>query len=165
MTNSTESEPAASEPRRALMAKVRSQDTEPELRVRKWLHGMGSGSDSIGRILPGTPDIVLPRYRVAIFVHGCFWHQHSGCSRATVPRTRRAFWQDKLLRNQARDSRALKSLESIGWKSMVTWQCQCKDYRIFSRCFFLEVTRCSASLETEGHDEIKSTEQGETKLI
>jgi DNA mismatch endonuclease (patch repair protein) len=113
--------------RSQLMSRVRGRDTKPELVVRRLLHASGSRFRLHRRDLPGTPDVVLPRYRLAIFVHGCFWHRHHGCSKTTTPKTRAAFWNDKFDRNVARDQLNLRRLEASGWRHAIIWECETKD--------------------------------------
>lgn len=105
------------------MARVRNANTKPELAVRRWLHSRGFRFRLHRRDLPGTPDLVLPRYRTAVFVHGCFWHRHENCSRSTIPKTRREFWEEKLARNLERDRVAQTALRSLGWHVVVVWEC------------------------------------------
>lgn len=112
--------------RRRIMQAVKSKDTGPELAVRRLLHGMGYRFRLHRRDLPGTPDIVLPKYRKAIFVHGCFWHSH-GCSKGQPPKSRRDYWLPKLEQNVERDRRKIEQLEREGWKVLVVWQCETKD--------------------------------------
>lgn len=107
-----------------MMGAVRSKDTVPELRVRRALHALGVRFRLHKKTLPGTPDIVLSGRKLALFVHGCFWHQHPGCRSATRPRIRRAYWNPKLRRNVVRDSRAQASLTALGWAVGVIWECQ-----------------------------------------
>lgn len=113
--------------RSALMSRVRGGNTTPELVVRRIVHALGYRFRLHRRDLPGTPDIVLPRSRKIIFVHGCFWHRHPGCSRATTPRTRTAFWQRKFERNVERDRRNIAELQTLGWKILVVWECETCD--------------------------------------
>lgn len=113
--------------RSRLMARVRTSNTTPELVVRRCLHALGFRFRVHRRDLPGTPDIVLPRHRTAIFVHGCFWHRHSGCVKTTDPKTRPEFWQNKFQANIARDQRNLESLAALGWRTLVIWECETKD--------------------------------------
>jgi DNA mismatch endonuclease (patch repair protein) len=108
------------------MARVGRAHTSPELAVRRWLHANGFRFRLHRRDLAGTPDLVLPRYRIAVFVHGCFWHRHSGCRRATVPKTRREFWEAKLTRNTERDRVAQQELVRLGWHVVVVWECETK---------------------------------------
>lgn len=108
------------------MAAVRGKNTSPELRVRRMLHSMGYRFRLHRKDFPGRPDIVLPKYRLCIFVHGCFWHQHPGCNRATIPETRRKFWQEKFLQNKNRDAQAEKELKKMGWHVCTIWECETK---------------------------------------
>ncbi len=106
------------------MSRIRGTNTEPELIVRRLLHHLGFRFRLHRRDLPGTPDIVLPRSRTVIFVHGCFWHQHPRCRYATKPATRSKFWQKKFEANRGRDRKAKRRLRAIGWKVMIIWECQ-----------------------------------------
>lgn len=106
------------------MARVGTKNTKPELLVRRALHRLGFRFRLHGRDLPGRPDIVLPKYRTAIFIHGCFWHRHPGCSKASTPKTRVDFWQDKFDANVARDRRNVIALESAGWRVLIVWECE-----------------------------------------
>lgn len=110
--------------RSRMMAGIRGGNTLPELAVRRHLHGRGFRFRLHVRDLPGRPDIVLPKYRAAIFVHGCFWHRHPGCRFATTPATRRAFWQAKFRENVERDHRQQRTLRSAGWRVLVIWECE-----------------------------------------
>ena len=110
--------------RSRLMSKVRSKDTTPELRVRRSAHSLGLRFRLHQRNLPGTPDLVFPKHKVAILVHGCFWHHHSGCKRASIPKTRAEFWQKKLDRNIERDNTTFVALQDAGWRPEVIWECQ-----------------------------------------
>lgn len=110
--------------RSRLMARVKGKDTKPELLVRRALHRLGYRFRLHRGDLPGRPDIVLPRYRTAIFVHGCFWHRHPGCSRASTPKTRVEFWQNKFDANVARDRRNVDSLGEAGWQVLTIWECE-----------------------------------------
>jgi DNA mismatch endonuclease (patch repair protein) len=112
--------------RSAVMRRVRSTDTRPELVVRSLLHRMGYRFRLHRKGLPGRPDVVFPGRRKAIFVHGCFWHGHPGCPRAGRPATNRAFWDAKLDRNLERDARALAGLAELGWSVLVVWECSVK---------------------------------------
>ena len=115
------------EARSANMSRVRSSDTGPELKVRRLAHSMGLRFRLKRRDLPGTPDLVFPRYRLALFVHGCFWHRHAGCARSTVPKTRVSFWTKKFEKNIMRDKRVLQDLEELGWHVLIIWECELKD--------------------------------------
>lgn len=109
------------------MARVRSRNTAPELAVRKVLRELGIGYRLHVGSLPGTPDIACRGRRKAIFVNGCFWHQHPGCRRATIPKTNFAFWESKLSRNRIRDSETRSRLTALGWETLVVWQCEIGD--------------------------------------
>jgi DNA mismatch endonuclease (patch repair protein) len=111
--------------RSEIMAKVHSANTAPEIRVRKLLHSMGYRFRLQRRDLPGNPDIVLPKYKTVIFVHGCFWHGCPTCRRAKIrPATNVEYWEKKLNRTLERDKRNATALEEMGWKVMVIWECE-----------------------------------------
>lgn len=110
-----------------IMRAIRKKDTKPELIVRRLLHAMGYRFRLHRRDLPGTPDIVLPRYRAVIQVHGCFWHQHAGCRHANLPRSRTSYWWPKLARNVQRDARAEQALHALGWRVLILWECELRD--------------------------------------
>lgn len=112
------------EERSRLMASVRSKDTKPEMRVRKLVHGLGFRYRLHGKPLPGSPDLVLPKYKSVIFVHGCYWHRHPGCKEASMPKTNAEFWQRKFEENITRDRRNLDDLNQLGWRSLVVWECE-----------------------------------------
>lgn len=109
------------------MARVKGRDTKPELIVRRLLHRIGYRFRLHRKDLPGKPDIVLPRHKKAIFVHGCFWHGHPGCRRATHPADNAEFWAAKLDRNVARDAETLRCMGESGWNVLVIWECQTRD--------------------------------------
>lgn len=109
--------------RSRMMAGIRGKDTRPELELRRALHALGYRFRLHQRHLPGRPDIVLPRWRAVILVHGCFWHRHPDCRFATTPATRPEFWQAKFDGNVARDSRNQEALEAAGWRTAVVWEC------------------------------------------
>jgi DNA mismatch endonuclease (patch repair protein) len=109
------------------MRAVRRSDTGPELVVRKLLHAAGFRFRKQRRDLPGTPDIVLPKHRTVIFVHGCFWHRHPECRLATTPKTRVDFWTDKFERNVERDRANVDALRAAGWRVLVVWECETRD--------------------------------------
>ncbi|WP_322597456.1 MULTISPECIES: DNA mismatch endonuclease Vsr [unclassified Methylobacterium] len=106
------------------MSRIRSRDTKPELLLRRSLHALGLRYRLGGAGLPGKPDLVFPRYRTVIFVHGCFWHRHSGCRVATTPKSNTAFWTHKFERNVARDAEAARRLAALGWQVLVAWECE-----------------------------------------
>ena len=113
------------EQRQRNMSAIKSKNTAPELVVRKLLHRLGFRFRLHDRTLPGTPDIVLPKYRTVIMVHGCFWHMH-GCALTKIPETRREFWITKLERNRARDLDQEALLRSSGWTVVTVWECALK---------------------------------------
>lgn len=111
--------------RSQLMAGVGSKNTAPERQVRSILRSAGFGNYRLNlRKLAGAPDIVFPKYRIAIFVHGCFWHQHPGCRKSTIPVSNRAFWKAKLEGNKLRDRSVRQKLRKDGWKVRTIWQCK-----------------------------------------
>ncbi len=112
------------EKRSAVMAKIRSKDTKPELIVRRYLYHRGYRYRKNMKGLPGTPDIVLRKYRVVIFVHGCFWHGHEADGH--IPHSNSTFWQKKIERNKARDELNKEALREIGWNVITVWECQLK---------------------------------------
>jgi DNA mismatch endonuclease, patch repair protein len=109
--------------RSRIMALIKAKDTTPEITVRKIVSAMGHRYRLHPSKLPGKPDLAFPGQRKAIFVHGCFWHQHD-CGRCRLPQTRRAYWKAKIQRNVLRDQNALKTLRNMGWKTIVLWECQ-----------------------------------------
>lgn len=109
------------------MSRIRGRDTVPELKVRRFLHRRGFRYRLHVRALPSTPDLVLPRHRAVILVHGCFWHRHPGCRYAYVPKSRREFWASKFERTIERDRRDRQSLESLGWRVATVWECELDD--------------------------------------
>lgn len=114
------------ETRRRMMSGIRAKNTKPEMLVRKILFAAGYRFRLHRRELPGAPDVVLPGRKVAIFVHGCFWHRHAGCGFATSPTTNAAFWHAKLSGNVERDARAIEALKETGWRVLVVWECATK---------------------------------------
>ena len=113
--------------RSALMSRVRSRNTQPERAVRRAAFALGLRFRLHRRDLPGTPDLVFPKYKVAIMVHGCFWHQHKGCKRATVPKTRVDFWKRKLHGNIERDGAVVDKLKALGWQVEIIWECETRN--------------------------------------
>lgn len=109
-----------------LMSRVRGENTTPELTVRKYLHAHGFRYRLHVKELPGKPDIVLSKYRVAIFVHGCFWHRHRGCRYASMPKSNVKFWIGKFELNVARDKRNAAALRKAGWRYLIIWGCETK---------------------------------------
>ncbi len=108
------------------MSRIRSKDTKPELLVRKFLHKNGFRFRLHVRDLPGKPDIVLPKYKTVIFIHGCFWHGHEGCRYFVVPKTRTEWWLNKIGVNISNDQKAEEQLTAAGWKVIKIWECELK---------------------------------------
>ena len=108
------------------MSRIRGKDTRPEIAVRSLLHRMGYRFRTTDRKLPGKPDIVLPKYRTVILVHGCFWHRHPGCKYAYTPKSRLDFWERKFMGNVERDAKNLSLLQQQGWFPIVVWECEIK---------------------------------------
>jgi DNA mismatch endonuclease (patch repair protein) len=106
------------------MSLIRSSNTSPELALRKALHAIGLRFRPHAKDLPGKPDIVFRKRKVAIFVHGCFWHRHEGCKVAIMPKSNTKFWQEKFVRNMQRDATARERLENFGWHVEVVWECE-----------------------------------------
>ena len=115
-----------SEQRSRNMSDIKSKNTKPEIKVRKVLHSMGYRFRLHSKDLPGSPDIVLPKYKTVIFVHGCFWHRHENCKYATTPKTRKEFWEKKFRENINRDNLNQANLSLKGWKIIIIWECQLK---------------------------------------
>ncbi|MBF8678602.1 very short patch repair endonuclease [Pseudomonas fulva] len=113
--------------RSRMMSGIRAKNTKPELMVRRFLHAHGYRFRIHRKDLPGNPDLVFPKLKVCIFVHGCFWHRHPRCRYATNPKTRPEFWSDKFQKNVARDLTNIDSLEKAGWRVLVVWECQLKN--------------------------------------
>ena len=113
--------------RSRMMSKIKGANTKPELAVRSFLHRQGLRFRLHGKELPGSPDIVLPRYRAVVFVHGCFWHRHPGCRYAYEPKSRPEFWNRKFDQNVERDARKEQLLRDLGWRVFVVWECETKD--------------------------------------
>ena len=116
----------SSEHRSLLMGRIRGQDTKPEMQVRCLVHGMGFRYRLHRQDLPGTPDLVFSKRKKAIFVHGCFWHQHD-CPRGSRPTSNQEFWNSKLDKNIQRDTENISKLEALGWTVLVVWECETKN--------------------------------------
>ncbi|WP_281247779.1 very short patch repair endonuclease [Paraburkholderia lycopersici] len=118
--------------RSANMRAIRSSDTKPELLVRRLVHHCGYRFRLHRKDLPGKPDLVFPGRKSVIFVHGCFWHMH-GCPSVRVPKSNVGYWNPKLERNRARDQQSYSSLEKLGWKVLIVWECETKDLDALER--------------------------------
>jgi DNA mismatch endonuclease (patch repair protein) len=119
--------------RSAMMARIRARDTRPELVVRRWLHRRGFRYRLHSRTLPGTPDIVLRRHGTIVLVHGCFWHRHVGCRRATTPNTHRDYWEAKFARNIQRDLTIQAALRDQGWQVLIIWECETRTQELLAK--------------------------------
>lgn len=115
------------ETRSRMMSAIKGKDTGPELAVRRYLHAAGLRFRLHDKLLPGRPDIVLPKFRSVVFVHGCFWHRHEGCPYATSPATRADFWSKKFSGNIQRDADNDRALRMAGWQVLTIWECQARD--------------------------------------
>ena len=113
-----------------MMSGIRGRDTKPELKVRRYLHSRGLRYRLHVRSLPGRPDMLLPRHRAVVLVHGCFWHRHPGCRHAYVPVSNHEFWQAKFNQNTARDERDQTGLRALGWRVFVVWECEATPERL-----------------------------------
>ena len=109
------------------MSAIKSKNTKPEIAVRKLLHSMGYRFRLHSKDLPGSPDIVLPKYKTVIFVHGCFWHRHENCKYASTPKTRQEFWNKKFTTNIDRDLVIQNKIKNLNWRSIVIWECETKN--------------------------------------
>lgn len=123
------------EQRHHVMSQIHSSSTKPELRLRYALWRLGFRYRINDKRLPGSPDIVLPRYRTVVFVHGCFWHGHKGCKNYTVPKTNTEFWTAKVSRNQERDQEVWRKLEAKGWSVIIVWECELEKSRLDETVF------------------------------
>lgn len=121
------------EERSRIMSRIGSKNTKPEIAVRRLVHSKGFRFRLHDKKLPGKPDVVLPRHRKVIFVNGCFWHGHNGCSRSSLPKTNSDFWRDKIAKTVQRDKRTVRQLRRQGWGAMTVWQCETKNLEKLSR--------------------------------
>ena len=124
------SDPLSPTQRHTCMSHIRSRNTKPEVKLRRELFGLGYRYRINKKGIPGTPDIVLAKYRTCIFVNGCFWHGHKDCRYATRPKTNAEFWRTKIENNRERDLRDYEFLESKGWRVIVVWECELKKDRL-----------------------------------
>lgn len=113
--------------RSRMMSGIRGKNTKPEILVRKFLHARGLRFRLHVKDLPGKPDLVFPKHRTVVFVHGCFWHHHAGCKYATTPSNRADFWKNKLSENVVRDQYQVAALNGLGWRVLVVWECELRD--------------------------------------
>jgi DNA mismatch endonuclease, patch repair protein len=108
------------------MSQIKGKNTKPEMLVRRFLHAKGFRYKLHDKSLPGKPDLVLPKYKTVIFIHGCYWHKHESCRYFVVPKTRTEWWMNKINGNVANDLRAIAALEKEGWKVITVWECELK---------------------------------------
>lgn len=108
------------------MSRIRATDTKPEMLVRRFLHAQGLRYTLHAKKLPGKPDLVLPKYKTIVFIHGCFWHGHANCKYYVVPKTRTDWWLNKINTNKANDANAARELKRAGWKLITVWECDLK---------------------------------------
>jgi DNA mismatch endonuclease, patch repair protein len=112
------------------MSQIRGKNTKPEMVVRRFLHSRGFRYKLHDKTLPGKPDIVLPKYKTIIFIHGCFWHGHEGCKYYVIPKTRTEWWLNKILSNKKNDFTAIKTLRKEGWRIINLWECDLKPLKV-----------------------------------
>jgi len=127
------------------MSRIKAKDTKPEMLVRRFLHGKGFRYKLHDKTLPGKPDLVLPKYKTIIFIHGCFWHGHTSCKYFVVPKTRTKFWVTKINGNKANDAKAIKTLKKAGWKIIIIWTCHLKAKKL-AKTFSKLIVHISASV-------------------
>lgn len=132
-----------------MMSAIRGKDTVPEISVRRYLHACGLRYRLHANGIPGRPDLVFPAYRTVVFVHGCFWHRHPGCSHASMPSTRTEFWSGKFERNIARDRENADALEALGWQVLTAWECEVQDPLVLDQLFWKIVSGKTRALAGE----------------
>lgn len=135
--------------RSEIMRAVPRRDTAPELAVRRLLHSLGLRFRLHRKDLPGTPDIVLPRHRTVLFVHGCYWHRHGGCRFSTDPKSNSAFWEAKFASNIERDARKTRELEALGWRVLVVWGCETRNLESLRNRLSSELNLIRAGVRAE----------------
>ena len=142
------------------MSRIQGRGTKPELIVRRIAHNLGFRFRLHRKDLPGSPDIVFPRHRTIIFVHGCFWHRHKGCRYAYRPKSRIQFWTKKFEENVARDARNEIALRDLGWRVLVIWECETRDQGLVRARLLAHLGRREISLARDGGSE-ESTDRRE----
>ena len=156
--------------RSEIMAKISGRETKPEIIVRKFLFANGFRYRKNDKKLPGKPDIVLPKYKAAIFVHGCFWHNHKNCKYAKLPTTRKEFWENKIGNNKARDERNKIALEEEGWKVITVWQCdinnaQKRESRLSELIEEIIITDAATNFITRAQSRLDDNDAAETAAM
>ncbi len=144
-----------SQRRSELMRGIRGRDTAPELAVRRIAHRMGLRFRLHRKDLPGRPDLVLPKHRLAVLVHGCFWHRHEDCRYAYTPKSRVVFWTEKFAQNIARDRRNEQALRNLGWRVLVIWECETRDEENIEQRL-AEFIRCDGPAPSRGDHPLSS---------
>ncbi len=134
------------------MAAIRNKDTKPEVAIRKLLFSLGYRFRLHRKDLPGHPDIVLPKHKIAIFVNGCFWHRHEGCRYAATPSTRKEWWQAKFDSNVARDQQNYALLREMGWQVVVIWECEVREI-VQTRAIPINTTARYSQVHTDNANE------------
>ena len=132
--------------RSEMMAGIKGRDTLPEITVRRTAHRLGLRFRLFRKDLPGCPDLVFPRHRLAVFVHGCFWHRHDGCQYAYLPKSRIGFWKEKFAGNVERDGRSEDALRELGWRVLVIWECETRDERSIRKQLFKHIEHGESNL-------------------
>lgn len=132
------------------MAGIRGRNTKPEMLVRSWIHRQGLRFRLHGKGLPGRPDLILPKYNVVIFVHGCFWHQHRGCRFAYSPKSNAAFWRSKLQGNVKRDAENTRRLRRLGWRVLTIWECDLSERGMSRLVQRVRQTKYTSSADRSG---------------
>jgi DNA mismatch endonuclease (patch repair protein) len=131
------------------MSRIRGKDSQPELALRRVLHHLGLRYRLHAKDLPGKPDLVFPRYKAVVFVHGCFWHRHEGCKIATTPKSNTQFWIEKFNKNKVRDAYVADSLKNLGWRVFVVWECDLAPSKVTTTA-----NRLHAAISSDAHGDI-----------
>lgn len=145
------------------MAGIKGRDTKPELVVRRIAHKLGLRFRLHRKDLPGRPDLVFPRRRLAVFVHGCFWHRHDGCRYTYTPKSRVAFWTKKFAANVARDRRNEEALRDLGWRVLVIWECISRNEEAVTQYLQEHIERCEAPSRSHHRRQSKQHAQAEAE--
>ena len=153
------------EQRHRVMSRIHGKGTKPELKVRQWLWRHGYRYRLNVKSVPGKPDIVMRRYRTAIFVNGCFWHGHDGCDKFKIPQTNVQFWQNKINRNRERDQQNYQVLHDNGWQVIVVWECQLTPKRIEETMLQVELLLNEHFLAMHQHKVVSYDFQEESALM